>query len=350
MNIDDEFNIDNIPNININNGKYNEKVILSSTIIQNIKSDSLNDHILSPKSSVNIINSEKDNNNDYNSNNEETKFDIYSNKISLSSNLSAKDRQILYKNFLKYKIIDKENRKVLFLNKNVINLNDNKIYELPFFSYLYILKLCIGKKINLSWAYVIFINKLVYKLNKILISKMLDKNKKNNKITNKINTEIYNFEQKLKNLRKTYKNLIEKRSSLNSKKEKEKLMKEADITNKQKEAYIIFINLLFLIRNNIYNDQIKYNSYKEKLMNILKKNLKININKMPISKQTKLIEPQKEEKNNKNHDSGNVVFDEKNLGKEPKKTNNKKIFLLISFMLPFFYAMDYYMRNFKSFS
>ena len=348
MNIDDEFNIDNIPNININNGKYNEKVILSSTIIQNIKSDSLNDHILSPKSSVNIINSEKDNNNDYNSNNEETKFDIYSNKISLSSNLSAKDRQILYKNCLKYKIIDKENRKVLFLNKNDIDFNNNKIYELPFLSYLYILKLYIGKKINLSWTYEIFINKLVYKLNKILNSKILDKNKKHNKITNEINKEIYNFEKKLKNLRKTYKNLIEKRSSLNSKKEKEKLMKEADITNKQNDTYLMFINLLYLIRNNINNDQNKYNSYKEKIMNILKRNRKINKSKMPISNQKKLIEQPKEEKKNKGHDSGNASFGEKNHGKEPKKTKNKKIFLFISFMIPFFYAMDFYMRYIKS--
>ena len=352
INIDDEFHIDNLPNINLNNEQYNEKVILSSTIIQNIKSDSLNDHIISPKSSVNIINCEKEDNNNDKSNNEEAKFDLFSNKISLSSNLSAKERQILYKKFLKYKVIDKEKRKVLFLNKNGSDFNDNKICELPFFSYVYILKLCLGKKINLIWAYEIFIHKLMYKLekNKMLNSKELGKRKKNNKIANQINTEIYNFERKLKDLRKTYKNLIEKKNSLNSKKQKEKLMKEVDITNKQNDSYIMFINLLFLIRNNIYNDQIKYNSYIEKLMNILKRNRKINKSKVPISNQKKLIEPKKEEKRNEGYDSGNVDLDEKNHGKEPKKANNKKIFFLISFMLPFFYAMDYYMRYIKSFN
>lgn len=342
INIDDEFHIDNIPNININNEKYNEKVILSSTIIQNIKSDSLNGHILSPKSSVNIINNNKEDNNNDISNNEETKFDIFSNKISLSSNLSAKNRQLLYKKFMKYKVIDKENRKVLFLNKDGIDFNENNICQLPLFSYFYILKLCLGKKINLNGAYEIFINKLIYKLekNKMLNSKELGKRKKNNKIANQINTDIYKFEKKLKNLRKTYIKLIEKRSSLYAKKEKEKLMKEADITNKQNDTYLMFINLLFLIRNNIYNDQIKYNSYKEKLMSVLKRNRKINKSKISSSNQKKLID----------NDSGNVDLDEKNHGKEPKKTNNKKIFFLISFMLPFFYAMDYYMRYIKSFN
>lgn len=352
-NIDDEFKIDNIdviPNININNEKYNEKVILSSTIIQNIKSDSLNDHIISQKSSINIINNVKGNSND--DNNEETKFDIFSSKISLSSNLSAKNRQILYKKFLKYKVIDKENRKVLFLgNEKGIDydcniINKNKTYELPLFSYSYILKLCTGKKINLSRAYEIFINKLIYKLekNKMLNSKKLGKRKNSNKIVNQIDTEISNFEKELKDLRKIYKNIIEKRSSLNSKKEKEKLIKEADITNKQNDIYQMFINLLFLIKNNIFNDQIKYNSFKEQLMNILKKNHKINKIIIPVSNQNKLIETKKK---NNGHDSGNIDFDEKNLGKDPKKSNNKKIFLLISFMLPFFYAMDFFMRYLK---
>ena len=352
INIDDEFHIDNIPNININNEKYNEKVILSSNIIQNIKSDSLNDHILSPKSSVNIINNDKEDNNNDNINNEETKFDIFSNQISLSNNLSAKNRQLLYKKFMKYKVIDKENRKVLFLYKDSIDFNENNICQLPLFSYLYILKLCLRKKINLNGTYEIFINKLNYKLkkNKMLNSKELGKRKKSNKIANQINTEIYNFEQKLKNLRKTYINLIKKRSSLNSKKEKEKLMKEADITNKQNDTYLMFINLLFLIKNNIYNDQIKYNSYKEKLMSILKRNSKINKGKIAASNQKKLIEPNKGENKNKGHDSGNVDLDEKNHEKEPKKTNDKKILFLISFMLPFFYAMEFYYRYIKSFN
>ena len=356
INIDDELNTDNIPNININNEKYNEKVILSSTIIQNINSDSLNDYILSPKSSVNIINTEKENsNNDING---ETKSDIFSNKISLSSNLSSKDRQTLFNKFIKYKVIDSKNRKVLFLGKEkdiAINndnmINENNTNEMPFFSYLYILKLCIGIKINLSAEYEIFINKLIFKLekSKMLNSKKLEKKKKNKKIEDKINTEIYNFDKNLKSLRKIYKNLIEKRSSLNSKKEKEKLMKEADITNKRKDTYLMFINLLFLIKNNIINDQIKFNSYKEKLMNILKRNHKINKNKMPISNKKKLKEQQKEDKKNNYHDSGNVDFEERNLEKVQKKSNSKKMFFLISFTLPFFYAMNYFMKYIKPF-
>ena len=366
ININNETGINENNNINIskksnknkinvsnnsNKENINEKIIISSSIIQNNKSDSFNDLIISPKSSTNN-NKDNKNNNRYkrNRNNNENKiYDLYSNHISLSSNLSDGFRQNLFEIFSCFKIIDKKNRKILFQRKDCENDNDNNIcikkktYEIPLFSYYYILQLFIGKKIGLNGSYELFIKKLMYKLEK---DKFLNTNKLKNKKNNQINADIYNFEQKLKNLRIVYKNLIEKRSFLKTKKEKEKLMKEFDIIKSQNETKQMFLNLLFIIKNDAYNEN-KYNLYKEKIMNILKRYHKINKNQNSKEQieleQKKLSHPLKVKKIYKINHEGNVNFNDKNM-KNIKNKANKKIFFMFSFMIPFFYIIDYISR------
>jgi len=342
----------NDSNNNSNTKKINEKIVLSPSIIQNIKSDTFSDLIVSPKSSINAKSNKKNRRNERNKNNNENQiYDLYSNHISLSSNISDGTRQNLFEIFSSFKIIDQKNRKILFIRNdyenesNNIN-NKNHIYEIPLFSYYYILQLFIGKKIGLNGAYEIFIKKLMYKLEKNKIQNSDKTKNKNNKINNQINSEIYKFEQKIKNLRMTYKNLIEKRSLLKTKKEKEKLMKEVDIIKNQNDTKQMLLNLLFLIKNNSYNEN-KYNSYKEKIMNILKRYCKINKNQNSKDQikynHKKLSQPLKDSKIKYKRD---VNSDNKNM-KNIKSISNKKIFFMFSFMIPFFYIIDYISRYSK---
>ena len=349
-------NIINDSNNDSNKEKMNEKIVLSSSIIQNIKSDSFSDLIISPKSNVNTNNNKKNRRNERNKHNNENQiYDLYSNHISLSSNLSDGTRQNLFEIFSSFKIINKKDRKILFLRNDCGNENDDYIYnkkntyEIPLFSYYYILQLFIGKKIGLNGSYEIFIKKLIYKLEK---DKMQNSNKlknKKNKINNQINSEIYNFEQNLKNLRMTYKNLIEKRSLLKTKKEKEKLMNEVDIIKNQNDTKQMFLNLLFLIKNDSYNEN-KYNSYKEKIMNILKRFHKINKNQN-YKEQIKYLPKKLSQtlKVNKISYEREVSSDDKNVKivKNIKNITNKKIFFMFSFMIPFFYIIDYISRYSK---
>ena len=342
----------NDSNNNSNTKKINEKIVLSPSIIQNIKSDSFSDLIVSPKSSINAKSNKKNRRNERNKNNNENQiYDLYSNHISLSSNISDGTRQNLFEIFSSFKIIDQKNRKILFIRNDYENesnniYNKNHIYEIPLFSYYYILQLFIGKKIGLNGAYEIFIKKLMYKLEKNKIQNSDKTKNKNNKINNQINSEIYKFEQKIKNLRMTYKNLIEKRSLLKTKKEKEKLMKEVDIIKNQNDTKQMFLNLLFLIKNNSYNEN-KYNSYKEKIMNILKRYCKINKNQNSKDQikynHKKLYQPLKDSKIKYKRD---VNSDNKNM-KNIKSISNKKIFFMFSFMIPFFYIIDYISRYSK---
>jgi hypothetical protein len=211
------------------------------------------------------------------------------------------------------------------------------------------LQLFIGKKIGLNGSYEIFIKKLMYKLEKDKIQNSNKIRNKKNQINNRINSEIYNFEQKIKNLRMIYKNLKEKRSILKTKKEKEKLMNEVDIIKNQNDTKNMFLNLLFLIKNNSYNEN-KYNLYKEKIMNILKRYNKINKNqnyKEQIKyKQKKYSQTLEVNKSNYERD---VISDDKNVKiiKNIKSITNKKIFFMFSFMIPFFYIIDYISRYSK---
>ena len=338
---------------NSNIKKIKEKIVLSPSIIQNIKSDSFSDLIVSPKSSINTKNNKRNRRNERNKNNNENQiYDLYSNHISLSSNISDGTRQNLFEIFSSFKIIDQKNRKILFLRNDYENesnnniYNKNHIYEIPLFSYYYILQLFIGKKIGLNGSYEIFIKKLMYKLEKNKIQNSDKTKNKNNKINNKINSEIYNFEQKIKNLRMTYKKLIEKRSLLKTRKEKDKLMKEVDIIKNQNDTKQMFLNLLFLIKNDSYNEN-KYNSYKEKIMNILKRYCKINKNqnsKEQIKYNHKKLSQSL--KDSKIKYIGDVNSDNKNM-KNIKSISNKKIFFMFSFMIPFFYIIDYISRYSK---
>ena len=343
----------NDSNNNLNIEKINEKIVLSPSIIQNNKSDSFSDLIISPKSNINTKSNKKKRRNERNknNNNENQIYDLYSNHISLSSNLSDGTRQNLFEIFSSFKIIDQKNRKILFLRNDYGNDNNNiynkkHIYEIPLFSYYYILQLFIGKKIGLNGSYEIFIKKLMYKLEKDKMQNLDKIKNKNNKINNQINSEIYNFEQKLKNLRMTYKNLIEKRSLLKTRKEKEQLMKEVDIIKNQNDTKQMFLKLLFLIENDSYNEN-KYNSYKEKIMNILKRYCKINKSqnyKDQIKyKHKKLSQPLKDNKSKYEEDENSGDKNMKNI----KNITNKKIFFMFSFMIPLFYIIDYISRYSK---
>ena len=312
-----------------NNVINSEKEINLSDSNNNILKDSFNSNqnIKMPESSPIDINKEK----------KIKAFDIESNSQTSISSYSKKTNKNLINEFLKYKIIDKYNHKIIFSHNN--NLINNNTYSIPLQSYIYILQLCLKKKLAQEKKYELFTRKLMNKVNK---NKFINKSgniiSKNNEYENKINNEIENFESKIKTLKNYYIYLITKKSGLKTKKEKEKIEEEIDIPKKQNYVNAFFNNLILLINNNNINDRDKYNLYMKKIKNILKKYEKINKNELSEAKSkdkvNKLNIPENDEDFYKKEDQ-NLIYD-------LKKGKSKKIFVITSILLPLFYILNYF--------
>ena len=214
-----------------------------------------NKNIIIINNNINIIGS----NNSLDSNNE-----IKINNNSINNNIQNK-KEKLFEKISNFIVSDKKDKKILFLGGK--NLDDNKKFQIYYYSYRRILQLCFNIKLPLDKQYEKFIKKLMNKL-PIINNKdiLLQKNQIEN--NNKINMDINNIEDKIKNLREYFHQKI-KLSELKSKNNMKKTNKNVGIFNKKKEIELNLDNLLSELKAK-ENDNYFY--YVSRIKNILEKN------------------------------------------------------------------------------
>ena len=214
-----------------------------------------NKNIIIINNNINIIGS----NNSLDSNNE-----IKINNNSINNNIQNK-KEKLFEKISNFIVSDKKDKKILFLGDK--NLDDNKKFQIYYYSYRRILQLCFNVKLPLDKQYEKFIKKLMNKL-PIINNKdiLLQKNQIEN--NNKINMDINNIEDKIKNLREYFHQKI-KLSELKSKNNMKKTNKNVGIFNKKKEIEINLDNLLYELKT---KEKDNYFYYVSKIKNILEKN------------------------------------------------------------------------------
>ena len=140
-------------------------------------------------------------------------------------------------------------------------------FQIYYYSYRRILQLCFNIKLPLDKQYEKFIKKLMNKL-PIINNKdiLLQKNQIEN--NNKINMDINNIEDKIKNLREYFHQKI-KLSELKSKNNMKKTNKNVGIFNKKREIELNLDNLLYELKT---KEKDNYFYYVSKIKNILEKN------------------------------------------------------------------------------
>ena len=214
-----------------------------------------NKNIIIINNNINIIGS----NNSLDSNNE-----IKINNNSINNNIQNK-KEKLFEKISNFIVSDKKDKKILFLGDK--NLDDNKKFQIYYYSYRRILQLCFNIKLPLDKQYEKFIKKLMNKL-PIINNKDIQLQKNQIENNNKINMDINNIEDKIKNLREYFHQKI-KLSELKSKNNMKKTNKNVGIFNKKKEIEINLDNLLYELKT---KEKDNYFYYVSKIKNILEKN------------------------------------------------------------------------------
>ena len=214
-----------------------------------------NKNIIIINNNINIIGS----NNSLDSNNE-----IKINNNSINNNIQNK-KEKLFEKISNFIVSDKKDKKILFLGDK--NLDDNKKFQIYYYSYRRILQLCFNIKLPLDKQYEKFIKKLMNKL-PIINNKDIQLQKNQIEKNNKINMDINNIEDKIKNLREYFHQKI-KLSELKSKNNMKKTNKNVGIFNKKKEIELNLDNLLYELKT---KEKDNYFYYVSKIKNILEKN------------------------------------------------------------------------------
>ena len=214
-----------------------------------------NKNIIIINNNINIIGS----NNSLDSNNE-----IKINNNSINNNIQNK-KEKLFEKISNFIVSDKKDKKILFLGDK--NLDDNKKFQIYYYSYRRILQLCFNIKLPLDKQYEKFIKKLMNKL-PIINNKDIQLQKNQIENNNKINMDINNIEDKIKNLREYFHQKI-KLSELKSKNNMKKTNKNVGIFNKKKEIELNLDNLLYELKT---KEKDNYFYYVSKIKNILEKN------------------------------------------------------------------------------
>ena len=214
-----------------------------------------NKNIIIINNNINIIGS----NNSLDSNNE-----IKINNNSINNNIQNK-KEKLFEKISNFIVSDKKDKKILFLGDK--NLDDNKKFQIYYYSYRRILQLCFNIKLPLDKQYEKFIKKLMNKL-PIINNKDIQLQKNQIENNNKINMDINNIEDKIKNLREYFHQKI-KLSELKSKNNMKKTNKNVGIFNKKREIELNLDNLLYELKT---KEKDNYFYYVSKIKNILEKN------------------------------------------------------------------------------
>ena len=259
---------------------------------------------------------------------------INENNLNLGQNGDIKINKIIKKNkfkneYLTYYIIDKKNKKILFLG----NKDNNKRFNISYFSYFRILQLCLKIKLTQNKIYENFMRRLMNRFQKDF--KNINQIDQNIEINNDLEVEnnINNLENKIKYLKECYLYLIVKKKKLKSKNEINKLITDLNIPKIKEDIENLLNNLLFYFKE---KEKHFYYFYLMKTKKILNKYQIIHdyeINRANIKDEQKFLNPPKFE---------DIIFE----NRENNFKKRDKLYSAFSLLLPF--LLIYIFFNLKS--
>jgi len=233
--------------------------------------------------------------------------------------------------YLTYYIIDKKNKKILFLG----NKDNNKRFNISYFSYFRILQLCLKIKLTQNKIYKNFIRKLKNRFQNDF--KNIPLIHPNIEINNNLEVKknIDNLENKIRYLKECYLYLIVKKKKLKSKNDIDKLISDLNISKNKEEIEKMLDNLIFYLKEKEKN---LFYFYTTKIRNILNKyqiihNYEIDRANIKDDKKS-LIPPKFEEIIKKN--------------KENNTKNKDILFSAFIIILPFLFIYIFFIFKSKS--
>ena len=261
---------------------------------------------------------------------------INENNLNLGQNGDIKINKVIKKNkfkneYLTYYIIDKKNKKILFLG----NKDNNKRFNISYFSYFRILQLCLKIKLTQNKIYENFMRRLMNRFQKDF--KNIHQIGQNIEINNDLEVEnnINNLENKIKYLKECYLYLIVKKKKLKSKNEINKLITDLNIPKIKEDIENLLNNLLFYLKEKEKEKHFYY-FYLMKTKKILNKYQIIHdyeINRANIKDEQKFLNPPKFE---------DIIFE----NRENNFKKRDKLYSAFSLLLPF--LLIYIFFNLKS--
>ena len=331
-------NLNNKNNINFNvfpSQKIDEKLIIN--ISNNQELIDYNEHIRSPEANTPI---KKSKNLAYNKENlkiinlfgdkkennlnkiRKIKIEQMNNILKGHKYLNLKiNNEKSIKDFLKYRIIDEKNNKILFTND--IN-KSNKVYGIHLISYLLIMKKINSKKIiTTKNEYEAFIKKLIIKTNQHKQEIQTSNNESNSIMSDEILNFLFkNFKKKLKMFKDSYTYyLYNKKDIINN---LNKLKEDVNIPVKKEEFKNAFRDLIKYINKIHKYSPIQKSACYQKVIDYLKEYKNI------------------EEENDKLDKSANLVV-------KPKFKDKlfKSAYLIGCILIPLFYLIRFFYSNLK---
>jgi hypothetical protein len=261
---------------------------------------------------------------------------INENNLNLGQNGDIKINKVIKKNkfkneYLTYYIIDKKNKKILFLG----NKDNNKRFNISYFSYFRILQLCLKIKLTQNKIYENFMRRLMNRFQKDFKNiHQIDQNIEINKDL-EVENNLNNLENKIKYLKECYLYLIVKKKKLKSKNEINKLITDLNIPKIKEDIENLLNNLLFYLKEKEKEKHFFY-FYLMKTKKILNKYQIIHdyeINRANIKDEQKFLNPPKFE---------DIIFE----NRENNFKKRDKLYSAFSLLLPF--LLIYIFFNLKS--
>ena len=261
---------------------------------------------------------------------------INENNLNLGQNGDIKINKVIKKNkfkneYLTYYIIDKKNKKILFLG----NKDNNKRFNISYFSYFRILQLCLKIKLTQNKIYENFMRRLMNRFQKDFKNiHQIDQNIEINKDL-EVENNLNNLENKIKYLKECYLYLIVKKKKLKSKNEINKLITDLNIPKIKEDIENLLNNLLFYLKEKEKEKHFYY-FYLMKTKKILNKYQIIHdyeINRANIKDEQKFLNPPKFE---------DIIFE----NRENNFKKRDKLYSAFSLLLPF--LLIYIFFNLKS--
>ena len=261
---------------------------------------------------------------------------INENNLNLGQNGDIKINKVIKKNkfkneYLTYYIIDKKNKKILFLG----NKDNNKRFNISYFSYFRILQLCLKIKLTQNKIYENFMRRLKNRFQKDFKNiHQIDQNIEINKdleVENNINI----LENKIKYLKECYLYLIVKKKKLKSKNEINKLISDLNISKIKEDIENLLNSLLFYLNE---KEKHFYYFYIMKMKKILNKYQIIHdyeINRANIKDEQKFLNLPKFEE---------IIFE----NRENNFKNRDKLYSAFILILPFLFIYIFFNLKSKS--
>ena len=259
---------------------------------------------------------------------------INENNLNLGQNGDIKINKVIKKNkfkneYLTYYIIDKKNKKILFLG----NKDNNKRFNISYFSYFRILQLCLKIKLTQNKIYENFMRRLMNKFQKDFKNiHQIDQNIEINKDL-EVENNLNNLENKIKYLKECYLYLIVKKKKLKSKIEINKLNNDLNISKIKEDIENLLNNLLFYLKEKEKHFYYFYIMKTKKILNKYQIIHDYEINRANIKDEQKFLNPPKFE---------DIIFE----NRENNFKKRDKLYSAFSLLLPF--LLIYIFFNLKS--